>query len=466
MKKLMLSIFVLAVVSAGCALGPNYKRPVVSVPTSYRGAEPSAPSGGVQLSGSFGELAWENVFRDPVLQNLIRTALAQNYDLRIAAARILQAEGELGVVRSQEFPQVAGTVSAARQKTLLPISSSSAITYNNFQLGGSVSWLLDFWGEYRRAAQAARASLLALGYNQQAVKATLVSEVASAYFQLRTLDLQLRISEDTLKSRRGSLQLTQIKQQGGVASMLDVRQAQSLVQTAETTITDTQRLIAQQEDAISILLGENPQSVPRALPLNEETLVPTLPPGLPSSLLERRPDIRQAEQQLTAANAQIGVARAEFFPQISLTGAGGAESFELSKLFSSGIWSFAGNLAQPIFTAGRLKGNLKAARAQQQEALLIYEKTIQEAFREISDALIAYQRDREFLAQQQTLTQTLADADRIARVQYQGGVTAYLDVLQQETQYFNAQLQLAQSQLNELNSVVQLYQALGGGWQQ
>ncbi|MGH9454723.1 MAG: efflux transporter outer membrane subunit, partial [Terriglobia bacterium] len=231
-------------------------------------------------------------------------------------------------------------------------------------------------------------------------------------------------------------------------------------------ITDTQRLIAQQENAISILLGENPVAVPRGTPLNQETLVPSLPAGLPSSLLERRPDIRQAEQELIAANAQIGVARAEFFPQISLTGSGGTESFQLYNLFSGGIWSFAGDLTQPIFTAGRLKGNLQVARAQEQQALLTYKQTIQEAFREVSDALIGYQRDRQFLAQQQALTQTYADADRIARIQYQGGVTAYLNVLQQETQYFSAQLELAQARLNELDSVVQLYQALGGGWQQ
>jgi len=320
---------------------------------------------------SFGDLKWWNVFHDPVLQDLIRTALKQNYDLRIAAARILQAEGELGVTRSQEFPQVNGTASAARQKVLFSPSFPS-FKYNSFQLGGNVSWLLDFWGEYRRATQAARASLLASEYNQQAVKVTLVSEVSSAYFQLRALDLQLQIAEDTLKSRQASFRLTQIKQQGGVSSMLDVRQAQSLVQTAETTITDTTRLIAQQEDAISILLGENPATIPRGAPLNEETLVPTLPAGLPSSLLERRPDIRQIEQELIAANAQIGVARAAFFPQISLTGSGGTESFELSKLFSDGIWSFAGDLTQPIFTAGRLKGNLQVARAEEQQALLAY----------------------------------------------------------------------------------------------
>ncbi|HET9178598.1 MAG TPA: efflux transporter outer membrane subunit [Terriglobia bacterium] len=465
MKIRLMAITILLALSSGCVVGPNYKRPAVSIPASYHGTETPAPGASAQTgAASFGNLEWWNVFHDPVLQDLIRTALKQNYDLRIAAARILQAEGELRITRSQQVPQVNGAASAARQKTLFSPSFPS-FENNSFQLGGSVSWLLDFWGKYRRATQAARASLLASEYNQQAVKVTLVSEVASGYFQLRALDLQLQISQDTLKSRQSSLRLTQIKQQGGVASMLDVRQAQSLVQTAETTITDTQRLISLQEDAISILLGENPAAIPRGKPLDQETLLPTLPAGLPSSLLERRPDIRQAEQVLIAANAEIGVARAEFFPQISLTGSGGTESFQLYKLFSDGIWSFAGDLAQPIFTGGRLKGNLQAARAQEQQALLAYEQIIQGAFREVSDALIGYDRNRQFLTQQQALTETLAEAERIARIQYQGGVTAYLSVLQQETQYFSAQLQLTQAKLSELDSVVSLYQALGGGWQ-
>lgn len=297
------------------------------------------------------------------------------------------------------------------------------------------------------------------------MKVTLVSEVASAYFQLRAFDLQLQIAKNTLATRKASLRLTQIKQQGGVASMLDVRQAQSLVQTAETTITDTSRLIAQQEDAISILLGENPTGIPRGKPLNEETFAPTLPPGLPSSLLERRPDIRQAEQALVAANARIGVARAEFFPQILLTGSAGTESFQLSDLFSKGIRSFAGDLAQPNIYRGAAERQPAGGARPGATSLARLQANHQESFRKVSDALIGYQHNRQFLTQQQALTQTLADADRLARVQYRGGVTAYLNVLEQETQYFSARLQLAQAQLNELDSVVQLYQALGGGWQ-
>ncbi|MDE3180923.1 MAG: efflux transporter outer membrane subunit [Acidobacteriota bacterium] len=465
MNKVLALLASVALLLTGCMMGPNYKRPLVSVPSVYRGAAAPSPAEAAQPEISFGAVKWWTVFHDPVLQNLIRTSLKQNYDLRIAAARILQAEGELRVTRSQEFPQLSGTASGTRQKNLA-FPGFPAFQFNEFHLGGTVSWLLDFWGQYRRATEAARASLLASKYNQQAVRVTLVSEVASAYFQLRELDLQLQISQDTLKSRQDSLRLTQIKQQGGVSSMLDVRQAQSLVQTAETTITNTQRLIAQQEDAISILLGENPAAIPRGAPLNEQTMAPSPPPGLPSSLLERRPDVRVAEEQLIAANAEIGVARAAFFPQISLTGTGGTESFQLSKLFSGGVWSFAGDLTQPVFTAGRLRGNLQAARAAQQAAVLSYQQTIQEAFREVSDALIGYEKNQTFLAQQQSLTQTLADADHIARIQYQGGVTAYLDVLTQETQYFTAQLALAQAKLNELDSVVSLYQVLGGGWQQ
>jgi multidrug efflux system outer membrane protein len=457
MKVRLAGVISLAALLCACMLGPNYKRPAVSIPAAYRG---SASAG----TSSFGDLEWQNVFRDPVLQDLIGTALKQNYNLQIAAARILQAEGELRVTRSQEFPQVSGTAGALREKILFA-PSFPGFKLNTFQLGGNVSWLLDFWGEYRRATQAARANLLGSEYNQRAVKVTLVADVASSYFQLRELDLELAISEDTLKSRQSSLQLTQVKQRGGVASMLDVRQAQSLVGIAETTITNTRRLIAQQEDAISILLAQNPESIARGAPLNEETLAPSLPPGLPASLLERRPDIQQAEQTLVAANAQIGVARAQFFPQISLTGSGGTESFQLYNLFTNGIWSFAGGITQPIFTGGRLRGNLQAVRAEEQQALLVYKQTIQEAFREVSDALIGYQRNRQFLAQQERLTLVLADADRLARVQYRGGITSYLNVLEQETDYFNAQLQLAQARLNALDSVVQLYSALGGGWQ-
>ncbi|MGH9327203.1 MAG: efflux transporter outer membrane subunit [Terriglobia bacterium] len=446
---------------AGCMVGPKYKRPSLPIPSTYRGETTTAAAG----TASFGALKWSEVFHDPVLENLIRTALIQNYDLKIAAARILQAEGQLRVTHANQLPQVNGTGGVTEQRIYFA-PSFPGFKFTQYHLGGAASWLLDFWGQYRRATEAARAALLASRDNQQAVRVTLVSEVASAYFQLRALDLELQISEDTLKSRQVSFHLTQIKEQGGVSSMLDVRQAQSLVETAETTITDTNRLITQQEDAISILLGENPRAIPRGLPLNAETLAPQLPPGLPSSLLERRPDIRIAEEQLVAANAQIGVARAQLFPQVALTGSAGGESFQLAQLFSNGIWSIAGNLTQPIFEGGALRGNLQAVRAEEQEAVLTYKKAVQEAFREVSDALVAYQRDRKFLAEQQELTKTLADADHIARLQYQGGVTTYLDVLTQETQYFNAQLGAAQAKYNELASVVELYQALGGGWQQ
>lgn len=466
MKKRLAGVVAVATLVTGCMMGPNYKRPSIAVPASYRTGIPAgAASSPTAASGSFGSLKWWQVFHDPVLQDLIRTALQRNYDLQIAAARILQAEGELRVAHAQQLPQVSGTASAERQKLLFSPTFPS-FKFTQFRLGGSVSWLLDFWGEYLRATQAARASLLSSKYNQEAVRATLVGSVATAYFDLRALDLELQIAHATLQSRQGSLKLTKIKEQGGVSTMLDVRQAESLVETAETTITATQRQIGQEEDAISVLLGENPSSVPRGLPLNQQTVIPELPPGLPSALLERRPDIRAAEEQLIAANAEIGVARAKFFPQISLTGTADAESFQLSQLFSNGVWSFAGGLAQPIFEGGALRGNLEAVRAERQQALLSYKKTIQEAFREVSDALIGYDQNRKFLAQQEALTHTLADADHIAQLQYQGGVTAYLDVLTQETQYFNAQLGSAQARLNELNSVVQLYQALGGGWQQ
>ena len=298
--------------------------------------------------------------------------------------------------------------------------------------------------------------------------ATLVANVASAYFQLRALDLELEISQRTLASRQDSLRLTQLLAEHGSTSLLDVRQAEQLVYTAAAEIPALEQQIEQQENFISILLGKNPAAVPRGLRLTEQPHSPEVPAGLPSSLLERRPDIRRAEEQLIAANAQIGVARSAYFPQISLTATAGVQSSALTSLFSgpAGMWNFGGSLAQPIFTAGRLRSNVRLTEAQQQEALLFYQQTIQGAFRDVSDALIAYRKTQEFRAQQQLLTQSAQDAARLSDMRYKGGVTSYLEVLTNETNYFSADLGLAQAQFNELQALVQLYRALGGGWQQ
>jgi multidrug efflux system outer membrane protein len=332
----------------------------------------------------------------------------------------------------------------------------------------NASWNLDFWGQYRRATEAARASLLASEWGRRAVLTTVVANVATAYFQLREYDLELDIAQRTLVSRQKSLTLTQTLAAGGATSMVDVRQAQQLVETAAETIPNVEREIQQEENAISILLGENPAGISRGLQLIQEPLPPDVPAGLPSSLLERRPDIREAEQNLVAANAEIGVARAAYFPQISLTGSGGFESIGLGLLLSgsSVIGNFAGSVTQPIFNAGKLRANVKLAKAEQQQELLTYEQTIQQAFSDVSNALIAYRKYRDFREHQELLTGCAQQADNLSQIRYRGGATTYLEVLTSETSYFSAELTLAQARLNERLSLVEIYNALGGGWEQ
>jgi multidrug efflux system outer membrane protein len=332
----------------------------------------------------------------------------------------------------------------------------------------SVIWNLDFWGKYRRETEAARASLLASEWGRRAVLTSVVSSVATAYFQIRELDAALEVARDTLSSRQHSLHLTEVLAQNGSASKLDLSQAQQLVYTAAETIPDLERQLAQQENALSALLGTNPEQIPRGEALTEQPDPPVVPSGLPSELLERRPDIREAEQNLVAANAEIGVAKAAYFPSISLTGLAGYESYQLRQLFSStaSVWNATGSLTQPVFEAGSLRAGMQLARAQQQQMLLTYKQTIINAFQQVSDSLVAYQKDHEFRQQQALLTAAAEDADRLSNILYQHGGASYLQVLTSETDYFAAQLNLAQAQLNERLALVQLYNALGGGWQQ
>ena len=448
----------------GCTLGPKYKRPAVTVPDAYRGL---APDAGPQTAASLGEEKWWTVFQDEQLQALIREALAQNYDVRIAVVRVLQAQAALGITRSNQFPTISGGAAANNvrypQTKLIPAYETSAN-----QLNLSLFWELDFWGKFRRATEAARANLLATEWAQKAVISTLVSNVASAYFQLRELDLEMEISQRTLSSRKESLRLVEVRQKGGTTSMIDVRQSEQLVYAAAEAIPDLERRIEQQENFISILLGRNPGSITRGKSLIENQFPPTVPAGLPSSLLERRPDIQSAEHQLVAANALIGVAKAAYFPQITLTAVGGYQSSALSSLFTgpAGFWNFGGQLAQPIFTAGRIRSGVKLSEAQKQEALLFYQRSIQEAFREVADSLIAYRKNQEFREQQRLLTESAQDATRLADVRYRGGVTSYLEVLDSDTRYFQAEITLAQAQLNERLALVQIFNVLGGGWQQ
>ncbi|MFZ0808292.1 MAG: efflux transporter outer membrane subunit [Candidatus Sulfotelmatobacter sp.] len=469
----------------GCAVGPNYRRPTVDVPVTYRGAtsdtsaapnaltgpaksdpaKPQHPAAGSSVQ-SLGDEKWWDVFLDPELQALIRTALKNNYDVRIAATRVLQAQAQVGITRADQLPSVSagGNVTSLQSPKLGPIP---AYEITQGEVAASAAWNLDFWGKYRRATEAARANLLANQWAQKEVMATLVANLATSYFQLRQLDLELEISKRTLSSRSNSLQLTQTLEQHGINSMLDVRQSEQLVYTAATEIPDFERQIAQQENAISILLGNNPGDIPRGLKLTEQPHAPEVPVGVPSSLLERRPDVREAEANLIAANAQIGVARAAYFPQISLTGNAGYESPALTNLFTgpAGVWSLAASLTQPIFEGGRLKSNVRLTEAQRNEMVLTYQQTIQGAFRDVSNALVAYRKDQEFTAQQQLLFESAQDAARLSDLRFKAGTTDYLEVLTNDTNSLTAALGLAQARGNELIALVQLYQALGGGWQ-
>jgi multidrug efflux system outer membrane protein len=452
--------FLFSLILAGCAVGPNYKRPAVDAPPTFRGAPDGTPT-----ATSFGDQKWPDVFQDPQLQKLIREALEKNYDVRIAATRILQAQAQLAITRGDQLPSAAVGASANDTRT----SASKlfgAINTSASELEVGFQWNLDFWGKYRRATEAARDQLLASKFAQQEVMMTTVTGVASAYYTLREQDLQLQISRETLASNQDSLRLTQLLSDHGRTSLLDVRQAEQLVYAASEAIPSLEKQIAQQENLISILIGENPAEVSRGLDLVAQPHMPEVPAGLPSSLLERRPDIRDIEAQLMAANAQIGVAKAAYYPAVTLTAEGGAQSVALSNLFTgpAGLWSLAGQLTQPLYAGGQLRGAVRLSEAQKEQLVLTYQQAIQGAFREVSDALIAYKKDQDFRKQQELLTNAAKDASRLSNLRYKGGAASYLEVLDAETRQYAAELTLAQAQLNEMLDYVQLYNALGGGW--
>jgi len=448
---------------AGCMVGTNYQRPAIDAPGAYRGDSQSS----LAPSESLGDEKWWQVFQDPVLQQLIRTAIEQNYDLRIAASRVLQAQAQLGITRANQFPMVSAGTEAFSQRNPKISSSFPAYEANAGDVDLAVVWNLDFWGKYRRQTEAARANLLASQWGQRVVLTSVISSVVSAYFTLRELDLSLDVSKMTLAARQDSLRLSSVLAKNGSASGLDVRQSEQLVYTAAETIPDIERQIVLQENSLSILLGRNPGPIPRGRGLTEQPNPPSIPVGLPSELLERRADIREAEQTLVAANAEIGVAKAALFPNISLTGTAGYESFALNNLFSHAqrAWNGAASLTQPVFAGGALRSGIRLAEAQKQEMLLIYQQTIMNAFQQVSSSLAAYQKGREFREQQELLTAAAEDADRLSKILYQHGGTSYLQVLTSENNEFSAELNLAQAQLNERLALIQLYNALGGGWQ-
>jgi outer membrane protein, multidrug efflux system len=448
---------------AGCMVGPNYHRPNIQTPTVYRDLSEN-PQLQAQAA-SYADLPWWQVFQDPKLQELIRIALKQNYDLQLATERIVAARAQLAITRSNLFPQVQGNGNFTGGK-----DPSFQNTYNFFTLTADAAFQLDFFGRLRRATEASRAQLLATEDARQTVILTLVSDVASDYFALLELDLELQITRDTVQAQIASVKLTRLRLDHGVATKLDVLQAQQVLDTANAAVPDLERQIGQEEDAISILLGNYPQDVSRGLPLVKQALPPEVPPGLPSSILERRPDIREAEQDLVAANAEIGVAKAAFFPQISLTGSGGG-SFGRSSTFTNlmssqlGFWSYGAQVSQPIFTGGALRGNLRLAESEHQQALIAYRQTIQRAFGDVSDALIGYQKQHQVRLRLEDSVADLQESVRLSNMRYKGGTTTYLEVLDGQRSLYNEELTLAQARGSEYQSLVQLYRALGGGWQ-
>jgi outer membrane protein, multidrug efflux system len=449
---------------AGCMVGPNYHRPNVQTPTTFRTLAPEAQA--QAEASSYADLPWWEAFHDPKLQELIRTALKQNYDLQLATERINSARAQVIVTRSSLFPQVAGDANFNGGKE--PNFQSN---YNILTLTADAAFQLDLFGKLRRATQASRAELLATEDAKQTVILTLVSDIAADYYTLLQLDLQLQITHETVKTQTDSIKLTKYRLDNGVATKLDVLQAQQVLDTANAQIPELERLIAQGENAISILIGDYPEVVQRGLPLIEQTLPPEVPPGIPSALIERRPDIHEAEHILVATNAEIGVAKAEFFPQISLTGSGGG-AFGRSSAFSSlmdthlGIWSYGVQVSQPIFTGGALRGNLRLAETKNKQALIGYRQTIQRAFGDVSDALIGYQKYHEVRLRQQDSVADLLESVRLSKVRYQGGTTTYLEVLDGQRSLYSSELTLAEARGDEYRSLVQLYKALGGGWQQ
>jgi multidrug efflux system outer membrane protein len=464
----------LALMVIGCNVGPNYKRPVATTPQTYRGElAPEIAAPAVVPAPSFGDQQWSAIFQDPTLQKLVQEALQNNLDVRIAAQRVLQAQAQFGIVRSQQLPSVSAgpSYSALQMPTSLAGNDSNGKPANSFFNGGGLSgsgaWNLDFWGLYRRQSEAARADLLATKWAQRETRSTLVQAVALSYFQLRSLDAQLEITKSTIKARQESLRLTESLEKYGAGSREDTRQAEELLHAAQANLPEIRRQIAVQEDAISVLLGHNPEDISRGLPVADQPHPLEILAGVPSELLERRPDVQQAEAKLIAANARIGVAKAQFFPQISLTTLGGSASSQLQSVFAAknAYWYAAGSLSEPIFDGGRIRSNYHLSQAEQQEMLLAYRKTILNALKEVSDSLVSYKELREHREELAAQVTAAADAVRLARMRYSGGNTSYLEVLTTDTDLYDAQLRLSSAQEQEASSLVRLYAAMGGGWQ-
>jgi len=464
-----------ALLIAGCTVGPDYKRPALNVPSTYRQAlapDIAVSSPAPSSVPSIADEQWTAVFQDLALQRLIKEALANNFDLRIAAQRVLEAQAQVGIARSQQLPSInaGASYSALQIPSSLAGTTSAGAPANSFYRGGgpsaSAAWNLDFWGLYRRQSEAARAELLASEWGQRATRTALIQSVAEAYFELRSFDAQLVITQNTIKARQDSLKLTQSLEQHGAGSLADVRQAEELLHAAQANLPELRREIAIQENTTSVFLGHNPEDIDRGLSVEDEPHPVQIPVGVPSELLERRPDVQQAEAKLVAANARIGVARAQYFPQISLTSLGGAASNQLNAIASgpTSYWYAAGSISEPIFDGGRIRSNYRLSKAQEQEMLLDYQKTVLNSLKDVSNALVSYKETREHREEENLQVKSADDAVRLARLRYSGGNTSYLEVLTTDTDLYSAQLLLAQAEQQEAASLVQVYAALGGGW--
>jgi multidrug efflux system outer membrane protein len=450
---------VVALSLCACKVGPNYKRPATTVPDQYRGLAPEASQqAGVQ---PFAEMQWASVYQDEALATLIKEALTNNYDLRIAATRVLEANANVGIVRADQFPQLNGSGSIIYERNAF---YPKAPTFDNLAI--SLNYIVDFWGQYRRATESARATLLATEHGQEVVRITLIDSVATDYFLLRQYDDQLEFSKKTVDTDQEILKLNEIKFKGGESAITDVYQAQTLLQQAQAQVISTRQAIEQTENNISILLGRNPGPIARGLGITEQQHLPEVPAGLPSSLLERRPDIRRAEENLVAANANVGVAKAAFFPQISLTGTFGAQSTAITSFLQgpATFWAVGGQAVQPLFQGGRIKSQYRLAWAQRDEAELTYKQTVNQAFGEVSNSLVGYNESRQYRIKIQQQTDTYRAMADLANVRFKGGVTSFLEVQYYEQQYFLSALSLSQAWYQELQYYAALYHALGGGW--
>jgi multidrug efflux system outer membrane protein len=467
----------LAVVAAvalisGCKVGPHYRRPAVTTPVNFRGSPAATPADPQSLA----DLQWFEVFKDESLQELIRTALAQNYDLKSAMARVSAARAHLGITEAERYPTVnAGSALVSARPAeggiitgagpLTPTGLTRERTFGSTFLD-LLTYEVDLWGRVRRANEAATAEFMALNWNRKAVMTTLIADVATTYFNLLEFDRELEIAKATLGTREESLRLIQRRQGHGASTMLDVRQGEQLVYGATQAIFDAERRIEEAENQISLLLGTNPGPIKRGRLLDQQN-PPTVPAGLPSALLERRPDIRASEHLLIAANANIGVAKAAYFPRLTLTGLHGHASSDLSNFLndSQRLYVFAPILTQNVFTGGRTKSLVHLSEAVERDALNAYQKAVQTALRDVSDGLVEHQKTREIREQRELLVKALQDRKRLSYMRYRGGVDTMVNALNADQDLFFAELSLAQSNRDELRSLVQLYKALGGGWQ-